>query len=88
MAAQGMDVDSARVLATLMQSKADEIDGIANLLNSQLGSLYWEGPDAVTYRSDWSTAHYPQFLAVSAALREAATRVTTNASAQETTSAT
>jgi uncharacterized protein YukE len=88
MSAQGMDVESARALAVTMQSKADEIDSVANLLNSQLGSLYWEGPDAVAYRADWNSVHYSQLIAVSASLREAATRVTNNASAQETTSAT
>jgi uncharacterized protein YukE len=88
MTTQGMDVEAARALAATMQSKADEIDSVANLLNTQLGSLFWEGADAMSYRSDWSSVHYSQLVAASASLRDAATRVTSNASAQETTSAT
>lgn len=79
----GMDTDAIRNLAGQLNSKAGEIDQIANLLTSTLNNARWDGPDATRFRGDWTGTHHPQLSAVAQALREAATAANNNAIQQE-----
>jgi uncharacterized protein YukE len=79
----GMDVGAVRNLAGQLKAKAEEINTIANTLSSQLDSVQWVGPDASTFRSDWSGTHRAQLTAVADALGHAATRATQDADQQE-----
>jgi uncharacterized protein YukE len=79
----GMDTDAIRNLAAQFDSKAGEIDQIANVLTATLNGARWEGPDATRFRGDWSGTHHPQLTAVAQALREAATAAKNNAMQQE-----
>jgi uncharacterized protein YukE len=83
----GMDIQAVRNLATQLNSKADEIDSIMNLLTQLLDQAIWTGPDATTFRNDWHTTHRTQLHAVSTALRDASQRSSQNASQQEQASA-
>ncbi len=83
----GMDVGAVRNLASQLGAKADEIDTIASTLSAQIDGAQWVGPDAASFRSDWSSTHRSQLNAVSNALREAASRATNNANQQEQASA-
>jgi uncharacterized protein YukE len=79
----GMDIDAVRNLAAQLDSKAGEIDQIANVLTSTLNGAHWEGPDATRYRGDWTGTHHPQLTAVANALREASTAAKNNVMQQE-----
>lgn len=79
----GMDIAAVRTLASQLAAKADEIETIANGLTSQLDGVQWVGFDADSFRSDWHSTHRSQLHAVSAALRDASTRATANATQQE-----
>jgi uncharacterized protein YukE len=82
----GMDVQAVRTLATQFTAKAEEIDSIANSLSNQLNGVQWVGVDGDSFRSDWQSQHRTQLQTVSTALRDAATRATSNANQQEETS--
>jgi uncharacterized protein YukE len=84
----GLDPAAVRSLASLLNAKADEIDAVRALLTSQLLNVWWEGPDAVSFRNDWETAHTAQLSHVSAALRDAASRAQANVAQQEQASST
>ena len=83
----GMDIQAVRTLASQLNSKAEQIEGLATALNAQLQGTQWLGADATGFRSEWDTRHRPQLTAVAGALREAATRASANALQQEQTSA-
>ena len=86
MAFIGMDVEAVRTLAGQLNSKADEIDTITSTLTSQLSSTQWEGSDAGTFRSDWTTTHVSQLTTVANAIRDAASNAIRNADEQSTAS--
>lgn len=88
MAVVGMDVQEVRNLATQLNSKADEIDSIANSLSNQLNSVQWIGTDADNFRHDWQSSYASQLRNICSALRDASSRATSNANQQEQTSAT
>jgi uncharacterized protein YukE len=83
----GMDVQAVRSLASQLAAKADEIDSISNALTSNLHNVQWIGNDAEGFRNDWQSTHRTQLHTVSAALRDASTRATSNANQQEQASA-
>lgn len=83
MALVGMDIEAVRTLATQMDTKASDIDAIANTLNSKLGNTEWLGTDATNFRNDWSSTHMASLRNVSNALKNAATAARSNATEQE-----
>lgn len=83
MAFVGMDIEAVRQLATQMDSKASDIDTIANTLNSLLGNTQWIGTDATNFRNDWNSTHMTNLRSVSNALKNAANAARNNASEQE-----
>ena len=86
MAFVGMDVEAVRTLAGQLNGKADEIDSITSTLTSQLSTTQWEGSDASTFRSNWSSTHVSQLMTVANALRDAASNAIRNADEQATAS--
>jgi len=78
-----MDIQRVRQLASLLASKADEIESIANSLTHQLGSVEWRGPDADRFRSDWNSGHRTQLMNVAHSLRDTSSVATRNANEQE-----
>ena len=77
-----MDIMAVRNFATQLNTKADEIDSISNMLTQLLDGATWTGPDATQFRSDWSGTHRAQLHQVSTALRDASQRANTNVQQQ------
>lgn len=86
MAVWGLDVQQVRQLSTQLNQKASDIDSILSTLTSALNSTEWEGPDAMQFRNDWSGQHTSALRQVAQALRDAGSKASQNASAQEQTS--
>jgi hypothetical protein len=74
------------MLAAQLHTKADEIDSITSVITSQLSSTQWEGSDASTFRSAWSSDHVSRLTTAANALRDAASNAMHNADAQATAS--
>lgn len=86
MAVWGLDVQQVRQLSTQLNQKAADIDSILSTLTNALNSTQWEGPDANQFRNEWSGQHTSSLRHVAEALRDAASRASQNATAQEQTS--
>lgn len=84
----GADVAALRALADVMLSGADTLRGaraqVASLVES---STRWDGPDASTFRTDWSSALAPAVLAAAALLDRTAETLRRDADQQESASA-
>jgi uncharacterized protein YukE len=87
MAQLGMDVGEVRALAAQMKAAANEINGLASKLTSQLQNAHWTGPDQQRFLGDWNGTHKRNLSAVAEALIKAAEDANNNANAQEQTSA-
>lgn len=83
MAVWGLDVQQVRQLGQQLNQKAGEIESILGSLTSALNATQWEGPDATAFRNEWSGQHTSALKQVINALRDASTKATQNASAQE-----
>lgn len=83
MAVWGLDVQQVRQLGQQLNQKAGEIESILGSLTSALNGTQWEGPDATAFRNEWSGQHTSALKQVINALRDASTKATQNASAQE-----
>jgi len=83
MAFIGMDIEAVRQLASQMDTKAGDIETLANTLNNLLNNTEWVGTDATNFRNDWSSTHMTNLRNVSNALKNAARAANTNASEQE-----
>lgn len=79
----GLDVEQVRGLAQQLHAKSQEINTIAQQLNSQLTSVTWQGPDAERFRSDWNSQYMSSLRQVAQALEAAGTAAGRNASEQE-----
>lgn len=86
MAMWGLDIQQVRQLSTQLNQKAGEIENALTTLTNALNGTQWEGPDATSFRSDWSGQHTAALRQVIQALRDAATKAQQNANAQEQTS--
>jgi uncharacterized protein YukE len=60
----GMDTDHGQVAGTSFQANADEIREAAQSLRSQVNALYYEGPEAQQFRSDFESRHYRNLITV------------------------
>ena len=83
MAVWGLDVQQVRTLSTQLNQKAEEIEGILSTLTNTLGGTQWEGPDATAFRNEWSSTHTHSLRTVITALRDASSKASQNAAAQE-----
>lgn len=86
MALWGLDVQQVRQLSSQLNQKAGEIENVLSTLTTALNNTQWEGPDATSFRSEWSGQHTSALRQVANALRDAATKATQNANSQESTS--
>jgi WXG100 family type VII secretion target len=83
MAVWGLDVQQVRTLSSQLTQKAEEIESILSTLTSTLGATQWEGPDATSFRNEWSGTHTAALRQVINALRDASQKASQNAAAQE-----
>lgn len=79
----GLDVQQVRQLSSQLNQKAGEIESSLSQLTSSLANTDWNGPDATSFRGDWSGQHTSALRQVIQALRDAATKAQQNANAQE-----
>ncbi|WP_441872011.1 WXG100 family type VII secretion target, partial [Pseudarthrobacter sp. TAF60_1] len=83
MAIWGADVEQLRTLGTKLQAGASEIEQQRSNLTRLLDSTVWEGPDAKTFRSEWSGTHTSALNQVIQALKDAGQKATRNANEQD-----
>ncbi|WP_084127348.1 WXG100 family type VII secretion target [Demequina sp. NBRC 110054] len=83
MAVWGLDVQQVRQLSTQLNAKASDIESILSQLTTALNNTQWTGPDADSFRSDWTGQHTSSLKQVINALQEAGRKAQANAAAQE-----
>lgn len=83
----GMDVAAVRALATAMNTQADALEGIKVSLTTQLDGTVWTGPDADSFRQEWTSQFLPWITSVADGLRMWSLRANQNAQEQEVASA-
>lgn len=86
MAMWGLDIQQVRQLSSQLNQKAGDIENILTSLTQALSGTQWEGPDATSFRNDWSGQHTAALRQVIQALRDASAKAQQNANAQEQTS--
>ena len=83
----GADAEALDAAARSLSTAADELDASAHSLSSSLDGLQWLGSVAVRFSDSWNSAHSPRMVKSSAFLREASTRLHTQAQEQRAASA-
>lgn len=84
----GADVAQLRALGDQLDRFADDVERTMRTLGMAVTSTaQWQGPDAATFRQDWSGSHQPRMTSAVLALRSGARSVRANADQQEQTSA-
>ena len=83
MALYGQDIDQVRQLATQLNAKAGDIEGVISQLTSAVNSVQWMGPDAERFKAEWQGQHVPQLKQVVSALQNASQNANRNASEQQ-----
>ncbi|WP_062385126.1 WXG100 family type VII secretion target [Demequina iriomotensis] len=86
MAVWGLDVQQVRQLSSQLQQKSGDIESILSQLTTALNNTQWTGPDAESFRSEWSGTHTASLKRVVQALSEASQKAAANATAQESVS--
>ena len=56
MAQFGADVDQLDALARKFDEEAQKIESTVSVINAQVQSTWWQGPDAERFRNEWQTA--------------------------------
>lgn len=59
-----MDTDHGHSAGNKFKMHAEQIREAANGLRAQVHGLYYEGPEAEQFRSDFENTHYPNLLKV------------------------
>jgi hypothetical protein len=80
---QGMNIAEVKALGETLKSIAGKLDGIAQQLNSKVGSTTWVGSDAVRFKNDWWPGHRTRLQQVRADLDGFGQSALNNASEQE-----
>ena len=80
----GMNVEQVQNLARQLQCKGDEIDSLANSINSLIDQLQanWKGHDAVEFKGWWDSQHRPALQKLSDAIKGLGQSANFNAQAQ------
>jgi len=79
----GADIEQLNHLATQLNSKASDIQGVISQLTSAINSVQWQGPDANKFKSDWQGHHVAQLKSVVQALQDASQKAKSNAQQQQ-----
>jgi Fic family protein len=78
----GADVQAVRTLSRHLHDASSQIEGLSRQLTNLLGSTQWEGPDASSFRNDW-TSHQSALNNVVSSLNSASQAAQRNADQQE-----
>jgi WXG100 family type VII secretion target len=89
MSMMGMDVEVIRGVAQQLTAQADEIQTVITAVDAQIADAdtNWDGDDATAFIDQWNNAQKPGLTQAEDALRQLATKATTQADQQEQTSA-
>lgn len=83
MPAKGMDVQAVRSTAAALRAAADEFEAVGQELAQSLDEVDWSGPDAVRFRSRWTTEIGPQIQRMRDAAHELSLTALRDAAEQE-----
>ncbi|MFF2620935.1 WXG100 family type VII secretion target [Oerskovia jenensis] len=86
MSKSGADVAALRALAQSLEDEARELAGTRTGIRARLGSVYWQGPIADRFRSDWRGHLDPLLARTVTSLESTGALLRRNAEAQERTS--
>jgi hypothetical protein len=94
MAIEGMDVEGIQTVLTAISNAQEQLTSALSTLTTSInanigapGSL-WVGPDATTFASNWQQDYAAPLTNAINQLNQASTAITSNQSAQTSTSAT
>ncbi len=79
----GMNVEQVKRLGNTLKQKQDQINQIANEINSMLGETAWEGPDAVAFKTQQWPDHQKNLRLIGDAIGGFGQSALNNASEQE-----
>lgn len=82
MAMYGADVQAVRTLSRQLHDASSQIEGLSRQLTNLLGSTEWQGPDATSFRNEW-TSHQQSLNTVVQSLATASQAAQRNADQQE-----
>jgi WXG100 family type VII secretion target len=82
MAQLGADVEQLDGLARRFQEESSQVDQLISRITSQINEVWWQGPDAERFKSEWQGTFTQQLRNISTALRDAGTNVSRQATAQ------
>jgi uncharacterized protein YoxC len=78
----GADVQAVRTLSRHLHDASSQIEGLSQQLTGLLNNTEWVGPDASSFRNDW-TSHQSSLRNVAEALKTASFAAQRNAEQQE-----
>lgn len=84
---QGLDVEAVRSLANTLRTQAESVRQVVTTITAQMGQTQWNGPDAVQFQEEWDGQHSAKLNEIASALDTYGTTADSNASTQESTSA-
>lgn len=70
MAQLGADVEQLDQLSRKFDEAAQQISTATQQITSQVNSVWWKGPDAERFKSEWQGQHAAQLKRISEALRQ------------------
>jgi uncharacterized protein YukE len=73
MAVQGMDIQQVRSLASSFSKAATTLDQAVTQLDGDLSRAGWKGPDAASFRSNWTSSHRATLHRTATSLRDVST---------------
>ena len=86
MAQLGADVEELDRLARTFQEEAAKIEQATARISSQVNSVWWKGPDADRFRSEWEGSYRAQLRQIAERLKQTGQQVRQQASQQRQTS--
>jgi uncharacterized protein YukE len=87
MAQLGADVEQLDQLSKTFEQEAQQIAQATAKITSQVNSVWWKGPDAERFKSEWEGQYAAQLKRISEALKQVGQVVRKQASQQRQTSA-
>ena len=79
----GMNVEEVRRLGQTLQKMSNDINALAQQLNTAVNNTSWVGPDATTFKNNWWPGHRAHLQQLSSDLHGFGQSAINNASEQE-----
>lgn len=72
MSQYGADVEALDNLSRKFEEESGKIQQATSTISSQLQSVWWKGPDAERFKSDWESTHKTALTRIGESLTQAA----------------